>query len=528
MRFTFNRRKACVNSEAGFVAGALLLALASLPAQAAWEEKYHNPKPLADDVVLPMPCDGAMTLRKVQIPMARPLDDYGVTLGQDSDEWGYIEQTRASHIAGSFTVAKPEPGRYYLVAKYELSELQYQAVMSDSCPTPSTRLRLPQVGISWFDAIAFTDRYNLWLRKNAADKLPREDGAAGFLRLPTEAEWEFAARGGMAVSEAEFRDMRFPTPEGGLGAYAWFAGAQSANGKLQLTGLLKPNPLGLHDILGNADEMLFEPFRLNKLDRQHGQAGGYLVRGGSYLTPQAELRTALRQEQPYYSASGDQNQLRSGGVRLVMVAPVLTSRERIKQVEQDWKKLGTAAATTAAPGQAAGADPVAEIATIASGVQDDALKQQLEKLRGDLRANAQARDEQRDQAIRSELQLGAFLCTKLKDDGLFLDTLEGNFQRACAGDEQQANCELRKKQLDGHRQVLDFILNYYADTVVGGALNYTAALIEPQVGVVAQQMSARSKSNLRAYLDIHWKHLGGYMKNGKVARSQWLQSCKSI
>jgi hypothetical protein len=216
-------------------------------------------------------------------------------------------------------------------------------------------------------------------------------------------------------------------------------------------------------------------------------------------------------------------------VRLALVAPVLTSRERIKQVEQDWKKLGTPAASKAT-GSKDNKDPVAEIASIASGVQDDALKQQLEKLRGDLRANTQARDEQRDQAIRSELQLGAFLCTKLKDDGMFLDTLEGNYKRSCGAgeDDSMSRCDARKEQLEGHRKVLDFMLNYYADTVVSGALNYTPATVEPQVSVVAQQMAARSKSNLRSYLDTHWKNLNGYMKSGKVARSQWLESCKSI
>lgn len=534
MRFTFNRRKACGTSERrlGLAVGALL-ALASLPAHAVWDEKLYNPQPLKDDVVLPMPCDGALTLRRIQVPMASPLDDYAITLGQDSDEWGYLEQARPTHIAGSFSVSKPEPGRYYLLAKYELSELQYQAVMNDSCPTPAAKLRLPQTGVSWFDATAFADRYSLWLRKHAADKLPKEDGVAGFLRLPTEVEWEFAARGGMAVSQAEFRDLRFPTPDGGIGAYAWFAGSQSANGKLQLTGLLKPNPAGLHDMLGNVDEMLFEPFRLNKLDRQHGQAGGYILRGGNYLTPQAELRTALRQEQPYYSNSAgnsasEQNRLKTSGVRVALVAPALTSRERIKQVEADWKKLGMPA--KADSGTSASADPVAEITSIADGVQDDALKQQLEKLRSDLRANTQARDEQRDQAIRSELQLGAFLCTKLNDDGKFLDTLEGNYTRSCAAgsEEPKERCAARKEQLDGHRKVLDFMLNYYADTVVSGGLNYSPATIEPQVKVVAQQMAARSKSNLRAYLDTHWNNLRGYMKTGKVARSQWLESCKSI
>lgn len=534
MPFTFSRRKACGKSETAtgqlrisrfsMPAAALILSAFASTTHAVWDEKYFNPKPADGDVILPMPCDGAMAFRQIKVPLANPLEDYAITVGQDSGNWGYLEQARPAHIAGSFTVSKPDAGRYYLLAKYELNELQYQAMTAEKCPTPAAKMRLPQTGISWFDAMNFSDQYSLWLQKNAAAKLPKEDGAPGFVRLPTEVEWEFAARGGIAVSPAEFRDSRFPMPEG-MNGYAWFAGSQSANGKLQLTGLLNANPAGLHDILGNVDEMVFEPFRLNKLDRLHGQAGGYVVRGGNYQTPQAELHSAMRQEEPYYS-SGAPNKLKTSGVRLALVAPTLTSRERVKQIESEWNKLG--ARKDGGKADSGGKDPVKELGSIASGMQDDAVKKQLEKLNNDLRANIQARDEQRDQAIRSSLQLGAFLCTKLKDDGAFHDRLAGLYKSNCEDNSAPSTtCPNRKQQMDDQKKALDFILNYYADTLVDTSMTYNEKLVQPQISVTGQQLSARGKNNLRAYLDTHWKNLQGYLNTGKIARQQWLDACKS-
>ncbi|WP_414883507.1 formylglycine-generating enzyme family protein [Pseudomonas sp. IT-P171] len=479
--------------------------------------------PDADDVVLPMPCEGAMVFRKVLIPLDGPLDDFPINIGQDSAEWGYVEQTRPAFIAGSFTSAKGEKSRYYLMAKYEMTQLQYQALMDETCPAPSNKLRLPVASLSWLDALQAADKYNRWLRANAAAKLPSEDGAQGFLRLPTETEWEFAARGGLYVNTAEFRDGRYPMPEG-LNAYEWFAGAQSANGKLQLSGLLKPNPLGLHDMLGNVSEMMFEPFRLNKLDRQHGQAGGYVVRGGNYLTAEGQLHTALRQEEPYYSAEGPVTK-KTNGMRLVLVSPTLTSRERVRSIEKSWSKLGSDQPS----GDPKEKGTVKALEDLASNVQDQGLKDQLKTVENQLRASNQQQQEARDQAIRASLNLGAFLCTKMLDDGQYLDFLQKNYAANCKAGEEDPTCGLRKTKLDEQSARLHKLSRYYASSLVDSGSLYGQSQLQAQVPVLESVLTAnKNLSELTPYLRTHWANQSAFLKTQKIDINAWLNSCKAV
>ncbi|MGE8637461.1 MAG: formylglycine-generating enzyme family protein [Achromobacter sp.] len=513
------------------LAMALALGAGSLgtsPAGAAsWDPKIYNPMPSDDDVILPMRCEGAMAFRKVFVPVGGPLDDYPVTVGQDSAEWGYIEQSRPVFIAGSFAEKGKTNSRYYLLAKYEITQLQYQVLTKPDCPEPSNKLRLPQTEISWQAAMAAADAYNLWLRKDAAKSLPVEDGVPGFVRLPTEVEWEFAARGGLEVGTAEFRDTRYPMPEG-LNGYEWFAGAQSANGNLQRVGLLKPNPLGLHDMLGNADEMIFESFRLNKLDRQHGQAGGFIVRGGNYLTPQPDMRTASRREQSYYSAtSAAASQAKTTGFRLALVAPTLTSRARVASIEKDWKSLGMGQSPEASGKADQGA--VKQLSDLASGVQDKALSDKLKVLEGQLRASNQQQEEARDLAIRASLNLGAFLCTKLKDDGLYVEFLQKNYRMTCESGDADPSCDKRKKQLGDQQDRLHKLGRYYASSLVESSTLYGQALLERQVPVF-EEIITRNKhlSELKAYLATHWKNQQSYLKTSKIDIEPWLATCKAV
>ncbi len=491
-------------------------------AEPEWDERLYNPAPLNDDVLLPMPCGGAMTFRPVHVPVTKPLDDFPVQVGQDGTEWGYVEQSRPAFISGSFADEQASSSRHYLLAKYELTELQYEALMEDTCPEPSNRKRFPKIELSWFDAMQLSDAYNLWLRENSPDSLPQEDGALGFMRLPTEIEWEFAVRGGLEVSTAEYRDSRYPMLEG-INAYEWFAGAQSSNGRLQLTGLLAPNPLGFHDMLGNASEMMFEPFRLNKLDRQHGQAGGFIVRGGNYLSPREDIRTGLRGEEPYYDNQA-QTRGRANGMRLAIVAPTLTSRERVAAIEEQWEALGLGESEEdGSPGTAV------QLATLASEIEDNALQEELQSLERQLRASNQRQEEARNQAIRASLNLGAFLCTKLEDDGVFYDFLADNYRVNCENDNPDASCGMRQSRLAEQEQRLQGLSRYYASSLVESATLYGAAPIEEQVKIFGEILSHNAQlSGLEPYLQTYWQHQREYLDDQSINAEAWLESCKAM
>ena len=379
---------------------AMILFAPAVNAQERWPAEFWNPKPLADDLILPMPCGGAMVFRPVPTPLGQGLlADRPAMLGQADAETNYSEFLRQSFIAGPFRGADAAaPPRYY-IGKYEVTRDQYTAATAEACPTPAAAGRLPQADIAWHEAIAFTMRYSAWLARNARDALPMRDDARAFVRLPTEEEWEFAARGGAAIAEADFGARVFPMSEG-MQRYVWFQGTRSSGGRVRPIGMLEPNPLGIFDILGNIAEWVLEPYRLNRVGRPHGQAGGLVARGGDFLTPEDQIRSSLRVELPPLDRNGEALRLRSLGFRPVLALVATSSDQRPAQ-------LRAAFEAEAQSRGSASEDPARLLEVLKNDTPDPALRQGIDRVGAALRTAQRERNDQEMQAIQSQITAAA-------------------------------------------------------------------------------------------------------------------------
>jgi formylglycine-generating enzyme required for sulfatase activity len=128
------------------------------------------------------------------------------------------------------TVRLTQP--FYL-GKHEVIQGPWQAVMGNNPGKSTGDPNRPVENVSWEDVQEFIRRLQV-----------REGGAA--YRLPTEAEWEYAARAGTTTR------WGFGDDASQFGRYAWYEG--NAGGQTHPVGQLQPNPWGLYDMHGNVWE----------------------------------------------------------------------------------------------------------------------------------------------------------------------------------------------------------------------------------------------------------------------------------
>jgi formylglycine-generating enzyme required for sulfatase activity len=168
----------------------------------------------------------------------------------------------------------------FYIGIYEVTQGQWKKLMGSNPSYFSDCSDCPVENVSWNDAQEFILILNQRTGKT--------------YRLPTEAEWEYAARsGGMREkwagtnSESELRE------------YAWYSG--NSGGRTHPVGQKKPNGLGIYDMSGNVWEWAKDKYSgaaYSSHSRNNpvyaGRGAGHVFRGGSWLYNPRGVRTTFR------------------------------------------------------------------------------------------------------------------------------------------------------------------------------------------------------------------------------------------
>ncbi|MDR1342718.1 MAG: formylglycine-generating enzyme family protein [Prevotellaceae bacterium] len=162
------------------------------------------------------------------------------------------------------------------IGKYEVTQAQWKTIMGSN-PSGFQGDNLPVENVSWSEAQEFISRLNAATGKS--------------YRLPTEAEWEFAARGGSMSRGYKYSGSH------NLYDVAWFE--DNSGGQTHPVGSKKANELGIHDMSGNVYDWCLDWYGTysasSQQDPMGASSGSYRVlRGGSWNYAAGYCRVASR------------------------------------------------------------------------------------------------------------------------------------------------------------------------------------------------------------------------------------------
>ena len=174
----------------------------------------------------------------------------------------------------------------FSIGKYEVTQEEWEAVMGSN-PSNFKGKKLPVEQVSWDDCQTFIRKLNQMTGKQ--------------FRLPTEAEWEYAARGGN-----KSRGYKYPGGDN-LGSVAWYSG--NSGSMTHDVGQKQANELGLYDLSGNVWEWCQDwkgGYRSSSLTNPTGPSSGSrrVLRGGSWNNDALFCRVSYRyDDSPVYRNS---------------------------------------------------------------------------------------------------------------------------------------------------------------------------------------------------------------------------------
>ena len=182
----------------------------------------------------------------------------------------------------------------YYIGKYEVTQALWKAVMGKN-PSDFKGDNLPVEKVSWDDCQEFISKLNRITGKT--------------FRLPTEAEWEYAARGGKKSRGYQYGGSN------NISDVAWYD--SNSGYKTHAVGSKQANELGIYDMTGNVREWCLDRYGKYSSSSQTNPTGatsgaGRLYRGGSWAGYAWDCRSSYRN---YYSPGSRYNHL---GLRLVL------------------------------------------------------------------------------------------------------------------------------------------------------------------------------------------------------------------
>ena len=185
----------------------------------------------------------------------------------------------------------------FRISIYEVTQREWEALMGYN-PSAFRGEELPVHQITWYEAVEFCNQKSKAENLNPAYVLEglsvRWDSSADGYRLPTEAEWEYAARGGGTGSARNYPGGSKPED------LAWFAG--NSQNEPHEVGQKRPNALSLYDMAGNVAEWCWDWFESygRSARNPQGPATGTrrVARGGAWGSHDDDLRVTNRGSMP--------------------------------------------------------------------------------------------------------------------------------------------------------------------------------------------------------------------------------------